>query len=248
MKKSPYLLLCIPFCQVAVESTCNQRRLGRDCADMQAGLNLRWLHTSYYRFCRVLAQIRVCWVYTLEPPWSGNSNEYTYCFSDKKILLLKISLKIVFLSYRKNFLGTQKTTYKLKYTMVNQPSLYESLKFYCLFVCQAYYSHTELHHLGRHTLWPVLYRTREYYHDVLTSCSTASVGCSSKNMWVRLFWQCSTVLSTSLGISFFPRRFILNETILFWLTMYYPKPFVLSVCVFLYPPYKSGRVLWFHVG
>ena len=130
--------------------------------------------------------------------------------------------------------------------MVNQPSLYESLKFYCLFVCQAYYSHTELHHLGRRTQWPVLHRTREYYHDVLTSCSTASVGCSPKNMWVGLFWQCSTVLSTSLGISFFPRR--LNETILFWLTMYYPKPFVLSVCVFLYPPHNSGRVLWFQVG
>ena len=91
------LLLCITFCQVAVESTCNQRRLRWDCADMQAGLNLRWLHTSYYRFCRVLAQIRVCWVYTLEPPWSCNSNEYTYCFSDKKIFLLKISLKICFL-------------------------------------------------------------------------------------------------------------------------------------------------------
>ena len=132
--------------------------------------------------------------------------------------------------------------------MVNQPSLYESLKFYCLFVCQAYYSHTELHHLGRYTLWPVLHRTREYYHDVLTSCSTASVGCSPKNMWVGLFWQCSTVLSTSLGISFFPRRFILNETILFWLTCIIPNHLSCLFVFFLYPPYNSGRVLWFHVG
>ena len=41
-----------------------------------------------------------------------------------------------------------------------------------------------------------------------------------------------TVLSTSLGKTFFTWRFILNENILFWLTISYHKPFVFSVSVF----------------
>ena len=41
-----------------------------------------------------------------------------------------------------------------------------------------------------------------------------------------------TVLSTSLGKTFFAWRFILNENILFWLTIYYQKLFVFSVSVF----------------
>ena len=41
-----------------------------------------------------------------------------------------------------------------------------------------------------------------------------------------------TVLSTSLGKTFFAWRFILNENILFWLTISKQKPFVFSVSVF----------------
>ena len=40
------------------------------------------------------------------------------------------------------------------------------------------------------------------------------------------------VLSTSLRKTFFAWRFILNENILFWLTISYQKPFVFSVSVF----------------
>ena len=41
-----------------------------------------------------------------------------------------------------------------------------------------------------------------------------------------------TVLSTSFGKTFFAWRFILNESVLFWLTISYQKPFVFSVAVF----------------
>ena len=41
-----------------------------------------------------------------------------------------------------------------------------------------------------------------------------------------------TVLSTSLGKTFFAWRFILNENILFWLTISYEKPFGFSLSVF----------------
>ena len=44
----------------------------------------------------------------------------------------------------------------------------------------------------------------------------------------------TTVLSTSLGKTFFAWRFILNENILFWLTISYQKPFVFSVSVFYF--------------
>ena len=43
-----------------------------------------------------------------------------------------------------------------------------------------------------------------------------------------------TVLSTSLGKTFFAWRFILNENILFWLTISYQKPFVFSASVFYF--------------
>ena len=42
----------------------------------------------------------------------------------------------------------------------------------------------------------------------------------------------TTVLSSSLGKTFFAWRFILNENILLWLTISYQKPFVFSVSVF----------------
>ena len=68
-----------------------------------------------------------------------------------------------------------------------------------------------------------------------------------------------TVLSTSLGKTFFAWHFILNENILFWLTLSYQKPFVFSVSVFdfqictrklnLSPeiglPYAISIVKWF---
>ena len=44
----------------------------------------------------------------------------------------------------------------------------------------------------------------------------------------------TTVLSTSLRKTFFAWRFILNENILFWLTISYQKPFVFSVSVFYF--------------
>ena len=43
-----------------------------------------------------------------------------------------------------------------------------------------------------------------------------------------------TILSTSLGKTFFAWRFILNENILFLLTISYQKPFVFSVSVFCF--------------
>ena len=46
------------------------------------------------------------------------------------------------------------------------------------------------------------------------------------------FLSSATVLSTSLGKTFFAWHFILNENILFWLTIFYQKPFVFSVSVF----------------
>ena len=45
-------------------------------------------------------------------------------------------------------------------------------------------------------------------------------------------WTHATVLSISLGKTIFAWRFILNENILFWLTISYQKSFVFSVSVF----------------
>ena len=44
----------------------------------------------------------------------------------------------------------------------------------------------------------------------------------------------TTILSTSLGKTFFAWRFILNKNILFWLTISYQKPFVFSVSMFCF--------------
>ena len=71
-----------------------------------------------------------------------------------------------------------------------------------------------------------------------------------------------TVQLTSLGKTFFARRFILNEDILFWLAISYQKPFVFSVSVFcsqictlklnLVPKigltYASSIVKWFFLN
>ena len=53
-------------------------------------------------------------------------------------------------------------------------------------------------------------------------------------VWRHLFTWCSpvTVLSTFLGKIFYAWNFVLNESILFWLFIFYQKPFVFSVSVF----------------
>ena len=48
----------------------------------------------------------------------------------------------------------------------------------------------------------------------------------------KMYVVCTTVLLTSLGKMFFTWRFILNENLLFWLTISYQKPFVFSISVF----------------
>ena len=57
-----------------------------------------------------------------------------------------------------------------------------------------------------------------------------------------------TVLSTSLGKTFFAWRFILNENILFWLTISYQKPFVFSVSVFCSQIFTLKLNLWPKIG
>ena len=52
-----------------------------------------------------------------------------------------------------------------------------------------------------------------------------------KSLWHDRAYQ-FTVLSTLLGKTVFAWRFILNENILFWLTISYQKPFVFPVSVF----------------
>ena len=54
-------------------------------------------------------------------------------FRDKIGKFPKISLKICFLELSKNFLGTQK---RFGIAMVNESSVFESLKFYCIWTCR----------------------------------------------------------------------------------------------------------------
>ena len=62
-----------------------------------------------------------------------------------------------------------------------------------------------------------------------------------------LVWA-TTVLSTYLGKTYFAWRFILNENILFWLTISYQKPFVFfCFCVLfsnMYPKIKFIAKYW----
>ena len=58
----------------------------------------------------------------------------------------------------------------------------------------------------------------------------------------------TTVLSTSLGKMFFAWRNILNENILFWLTISYQKPFVFSVSVFCSQIFTLQLNLWPKIG
>ena len=59
-----------------------------------------------------------------------------------------------------------------------------------------------------------------------------------------LQYKCFTVLSTCLGKTFFAWRFILNENILFWLTISNQKPFVFSVSVFCSQIFTIKLNLW----
>ena len=58
----------------------------------------------------------------------------------------------------------------------------------------------------------------------------------------------TTVLSTSLGKTFFAWRFILNENSLFWLTISCQKPFVFYVSVFCSQIFTQKLKLWPKVG
>ena len=58
----------------------------------------------------------------------------------------------------------------------------------------------------------------------------------------------ASVLSTSLRKTFFAWRFILNENILFWMTISYQKPFVFSVSVFCSQICTLKLNLWPNIG
>ena len=57
-----------------------------------------------------------------------------------------------------------------------------------------------------------------------------------------------TVLSTSLGKTFFAWHFILNENILFWLTTSNQKPFIFSVSVICSQIFTVKLNLWPKIG
>ena len=61
-----------------------------------------------------------------------------------------------------------------------------------------------------------------------TGVTTTSLHIVSTLSINHLAWS-PTVLSTSFGKTFFAWRFILNENVLFWLTIFNPEPFVFSV-------------------
>ena len=63
-----------------------------------------------------------------------------------------------------------------------------------------------------------------------------------------LYSKATTILSTSLGKTFFAWRFILNENILFWLTISGQKPFVFYVSVFCSQVFTQKLKLWPKVG
>ena len=58
----------------------------------------------------------------------------------------------------------------------------------------------------------------------------------------------STLLSISLGKTFFAWRIILNENILFCLTISYQKPFVFSVSMFCSQIFTLKLNLWPKIG
>ena len=70
-------------------------------------------------------------MFSLESPHSGDSNEYT------QYTIFKIKKKIT-LNYPKSatkgicFKGLKK---EFEITMVNEPSVFEPLKFYCICIC-----------------------------------------------------------------------------------------------------------------
>ena len=75
--------------------------------------------------------VHVCYVYSLESPQWGDSNEYTqHTFAWlKRKTNPKISLNICFLELSDEFPRDSKTKFEL--AMVNESSGFESLRFYC---------------------------------------------------------------------------------------------------------------------
>ena len=71
----------------------------------------------------------------------------------------------------------------------------------------------------------LIYRSAHLHITVSSFKSVNSTKCS------KIIASHTTVLSTSLGKTVFAWPFILNENILFWLTISYQKPFVFSVSV-----------------
>ena len=94
-------------------------------------------------------------------------------------------------------------------------------------------------------------------HDMKTVCVlrigtlTGSPQCRERHTLCRLKNPTViqiTVLSTSFGKTFFAWRFILNENILFWLTISYQKPFVFYVSVFYFQIFTQKLKLRPKVG
>ena len=72
--------------------------------------------------------MKVCWMFSLESPHPGDSYEYT------KYTILNIKKKIT-LNYPKSAamrIFSKGLKNKLETAMVNEPSVFEPLKFYCI--------------------------------------------------------------------------------------------------------------------
>ena len=76
-----------------------------------------------FDFC----DIKVCFVFSLESPHLGDSNEYT------KYTIFNIKKKIAINYPKSAAMGFfQVTQNKFETAMVNEPSVFEPLKFYCI--------------------------------------------------------------------------------------------------------------------
>ena len=74
----------------------------------------------------ILFNMKVCCVFSLESPHRGDSNEYTQ--------YTIFNIKTITLNYAKSatmgfFVGTRA---RVPTAMVNEPSVFEPLKFYCI--------------------------------------------------------------------------------------------------------------------
>ena len=77
----------------------------------------------------ILFNMKVCCVFSLESPHRGDSNEYTQytIFNIKKKMTLNCSISAA-MGFCSNGLKNEFET-----AMVNEPSVFEPLKFYCTF-------------------------------------------------------------------------------------------------------------------